>query len=101
MKGVPPWLVRWARLSGSRDFYPACSGQSGTKYFFLTVKYLNLCPGPHRTATWASSRAGLPISECASPTGTTEGLHVKECTVQLTESSIYGIFSDKIFVDVP
>jgi hypothetical protein len=23
MKGLLPWLVRWARRAGTRDFYPA------------------------------------------------------------------------------
>jgi hypothetical protein len=29
MKGVHPWLVRWACLSGTRDFYPVLAALVG------------------------------------------------------------------------
>ncbi len=64
MKGLP-WLFRWARHAGTRDFYLAfvCSGEPNTKYFFphrtLFQFMCSLCP-----ATWAGSRAGPPVSEC-------------------------------------
>jgi hypothetical protein len=43
MKGVLPWLVRWACRAGTRDFCPAfaapvCPVQN---IFFLTVHYFN------------------------------------------------------------
>ncbi len=49
MKGVLPWLVRWTRYVSTRNFYPALA--------------VLVCPRP---ATWAGSRAGLPVSEYVS-----------------------------------
>jgi hypothetical protein len=45
MKGVLPWLVRWARRAGTRDFYPALAALVSPvqNVFFLTVHCLNLC----------------------------------------------------------
>jgi hypothetical protein len=35
MKGVLPWVVRWAHLAGTRDFYPALAALvSPVQYFF-------------------------------------------------------------------
>ncbi len=65
MKGVLPWLVRWARRAGTRDFYPALAAlvSPAQNIIFLTVYYFNSCV-PHRPATWAGSRSGPPVSEC-------------------------------------
>jgi hypothetical protein len=71
MKGVLPWLVRWARHAGTRDFYPGLAALVSpiTKYFFPHhTLFQFMCT--HRPATWAGSRAGPPVSECVSP-GTT------------------------------
>jgi hypothetical protein len=34
MKGVLPWLVRWARCAGTRDFCPALDALAGLVHFF-------------------------------------------------------------------
>ncbi len=45
MKGVLPWLVRWARHAGTIDFYPALAAlvNSVQNIFILTVHYFKLC----------------------------------------------------------
>jgi hypothetical protein len=45
MKGVLPWLVRWARRVGTRDFYPALAALVSPvqNFIFFTVNYFNLC----------------------------------------------------------
>ena len=46
MKGVLPWLVRFVGLVVPVEEILSsigCSGQPGTKYFFLIVHYFNLC----------------------------------------------------------
>jgi len=63
MKGVRPWLVRWARRASTMDFCPALAVlvrpvqniifPTGTLFHFIS---------PHRPATWAGSRAGSPVS---------------------------------------
>jgi hypothetical protein len=42
MKGVLPWLVRWALYAGTRDFYPdlAALVDPVKKYIFLAVNYV-------------------------------------------------------------
>jgi hypothetical protein len=35
IKGAPPWLVRWARRAGTKDFYPCLA--------VLTAHYFTLC----------------------------------------------------------
>jgi hypothetical protein len=58
MKGVLSWLVRWARRAGTMDFCPAfCPVKN---IIFLTAHFHFL--SHYRPATWAVSRAGLPIS---------------------------------------
>jgi hypothetical protein len=44
MKGVLPWLVRWAHRAGTRDFYPALAGLVSPvkNIYFVTVHYFNL-----------------------------------------------------------
>jgi hypothetical protein len=41
LKEVFPWLVRWARSAGTRDFYPALAALVNPvqNIFFLTVHY--------------------------------------------------------------
>jgi hypothetical protein len=63
MKGVTPWLVRWARRAGIRDFILPWPVQNN---FFLTVHYLNLCVRIAQQPGHAGSRAGPPVSECLS-----------------------------------
>ena len=43
MKGVLPWLVRWAGHAGTSDFSPALAALVGPvqNIFFLTVHYFN------------------------------------------------------------
>jgi hypothetical protein len=43
MKGVLPWLARWAFRAGTRDFGSALAAPVGLaeKKFFLTVHYFN------------------------------------------------------------
>jgi hypothetical protein len=69
MKGVIPWLVRWAGRAGTRDFYPAVASLISPvqNMFFLPVYYFMQFMCPRRPATWAGSRAGPPFSECVSP----------------------------------
>ncbi len=46
MKGIPSWLVRWARRAGTREFILPWLLRSAAKYkifFSLTVHYFNLC----------------------------------------------------------
>jgi hypothetical protein len=45
MKGVLPWLVRWARRAGTRNFYLALAALVSPvqNIFFLTVHNFNLC----------------------------------------------------------
>ncbi len=62
MKGVHPWLVRWAHLAGTGDFCPALSALVGpcTNYFFpRRTQFYFICP--HRPASWAGSRATSPV----------------------------------------
>ncbi len=48
LKVTLPWLARWARRAGTRDFYPALAalvtGQPSTKYFFPHRTLFHLCP---------------------------------------------------------
>jgi hypothetical protein len=62
MKGVPPWLVRWARRAGTRDFFLSCLGWPSQPSTFFPHRTLFLFMCPHRPATWADRRAGSPIS---------------------------------------
>jgi hypothetical protein len=68
MKGVLPWLVRWARRAGSRDFYPALAALVNlVKNIFFPHSTLLQFMCPHRPATWASSRTGPPVYEFEYP----------------------------------
>jgi hypothetical protein len=42
VKGVFPWMARWARFAGTRDFCPALVAVvgPGQNMFFLAVHYL-------------------------------------------------------------
>ncbi len=56
-KGSSPLVGLWGCPAGTRDFVlPRLSSQHSRKYFFFTVHYFN-----HRSASWAGSRAVLPI----------------------------------------
>jgi hypothetical protein len=52
MKGVLPWLVRWAYCANTRDFCPAMAAKSAQlkKIFPYHTLFQFICP--HRTATW-------------------------------------------------
>jgi|688.fasta_scaffold452096_1 hypothetical protein len=57
MKGVLPWVVCWALRAGTGDFCPAL----GCSSFFPPRTLVQLiCP--QRLASWAGSRAGVPVS---------------------------------------
>jgi len=59
MKGIMPWLIRWACRALQEIF--GCSSRPSTKYFFPgRTLFIFLCP--HRPASWAGSRAGSPVS---------------------------------------
>jgi hypothetical protein len=64
MIGVLPWLVRWTRRAGTRDFYPALAALVSVvqNIIFLTIHTLFHLISPHHSATWAGSRAGSPVS---------------------------------------
>jgi hypothetical protein len=68
MKGIFPWLVRWACRAVTRDFCSALTALVGpvrTKYFFPHRTLLKfLCP--HRSASWAGRHAGSPVSKYVS-----------------------------------
>jgi hypothetical protein len=54
MKGVRPWLVRWARRVATRDFYPALAALvSPVQNIFFPHRALFQFMFPHRRATWA------------------------------------------------
>jgi hypothetical protein len=45
MKGILPYLVRWARSAGTRDFYPALAAlmvSTVQNIFFLNVHFFHL-----------------------------------------------------------
>jgi hypothetical protein len=62
MKAVLPWLVRWARHAGTRDFYPALAAlvSSVQNIFPHSTLFQLLCP--HRTSGQAVVQ-GPPVSE--------------------------------------
>jgi hypothetical protein len=64
MKGVLPWLVRWARRASIIDFCPDLPALVGPvqNIFFLTIHYFtSSCP--HRPVRWTGSRDVSPVSE--------------------------------------
>ncbi len=64
MKGVLPWLVRWACHAGTRDFLSCvgCSSRPSTKYFFITIHYFtSLSPSPSKLGRQSCWVAGLLI----------------------------------------
>jgi hypothetical protein len=64
MKGILPWLVRWARPVGAIVFCPAMSALVyPVQKLFSSPHTFSL---PHRQATWAGSRAGSSVSESLS-----------------------------------
>ncbi len=66
MKEVISCLVFWACRAGTRDFCSALATLVGpvVKHFFSHRKLFQFfCP--HRTASWARSHAGSPVSYCS------------------------------------
>jgi hypothetical protein len=66
MKGVLPWLVRWACRAGTRYFCAALAALVGPMHniFFLTVYYF--IHSSRRPASCSGSRAGSPVSKYVS-----------------------------------
>jgi hypothetical protein len=63
MKGVLPWLVRWAGHAITRDFCPALASLVGLvqKIFFHHLLLFHfICS--HRPVSWACSHAESPVS---------------------------------------
>jgi hypothetical protein len=65
IKGVLPWLVRWALRGGTRDFCPALAAlvspvQNIT--FLIAHFFTFLVPIAQQPGQWAGSRAGSPVS---------------------------------------
>ncbi len=54
MKGVLPWLVRWVRRAGTRDFRAASAAVVGSqiKYFLFSHRKLFHFICPHHPASW-------------------------------------------------
>jgi hypothetical protein len=67
MKGVLPWLVRWARHAGTIDFYPALAALvSPVQNIFSThTLFQFMCLNAQQAG--AGSREGPPVSEYLSP----------------------------------
>jgi hypothetical protein len=63
MKGVHPWLVRWARRAGKTIVCSALAALVSPvqNTIFLTSHLFTLF-SPHRPTTCAGSRAGSPVS---------------------------------------
>jgi hypothetical protein len=67
MKGVLPWLVRWARRDRTRDFYPALAALVGPiqHIFVLTVHYFFNSFVPIAQQAWQAVVQGhLSLSLC-------------------------------------
>jgi len=62
MKGVIPWLVRWAYCANTREFCPAMAALVGTvkKDFSLPYTFSIHLPPSH--SNLAGSRVGSPVS---------------------------------------
>jgi hypothetical protein len=66
MKGVLPWLVRWACWAGTRDFCPTLAALVGPvqNIIFLIAHYsVHLSPTPSKLA---GSHAAPPVSSYVS-----------------------------------
>ncbi len=62
MKGVLPWLVRWACHAGTRDFCSALAGLVGpVQNIFFPHRPLFKFLCPHCPESWASSHAGSSV----------------------------------------
>ncbi len=66
IKGVLLWLIRRACRAYTRDFYSALAALVGPVQNSFPHRTLFQCLCPHCQASWASSRAGLPISKYVS-----------------------------------
>ncbi len=58
LKGVLPWLVRWARCAGTRDFLPV------QNIFLLTVHYFSSFVPIAQLAGQQSCRVACPFNMC-------------------------------------
>ena len=89
MKGILPWLVRWTRCAGTRDFYAALAAlvSQVQNIFSSRTQFQFMCP--HRLATLAGSRAGPPVSECVPPGNAKDytSLAAVICKIVLGEAS--------------
>jgi hypothetical protein len=61
MKGVLPWLVRWACRAGCY-FWSALAFLVGPVQNIFSSSYIIQFLCPHRPASWLCSRAGSPVS---------------------------------------
>ncbi len=52
MKGVFPWLARWSRLAGARDFYPALAAYLLVCFSGGELKATLMPPPPPRRPLW-------------------------------------------------
>ncbi len=66
MKGVFPWLVRWACRAGTRDFCSALAALVSPvqNIFFLAVHYFNFFVLIAQQARQAAVLGCLPLSMC-------------------------------------
>jgi hypothetical protein len=66
IKGVLPWLVRWARRAGTRDFYIALAALVSPvqNMFFLTVHQFNVCVPIAQQPGQAVVRGRLSLNAC-------------------------------------
>jgi hypothetical protein len=68
MKGVLPWLVRWARRAGTGDFCSTFAALVSPveNIFFLTVHYFNYFVPIAQQAGQAAMLGRLSLSMCLS-----------------------------------
>ncbi len=67
MKGVLPWLVRWAHRAGTLNFCHALAALMGpVQNIFFPRRTLFQFICLHRPPSWAGSHAGSPVFLCVS-----------------------------------
>jgi hypothetical protein len=61
-----PWLVRWVRRAGTRDFYPAVAPLVSPvqNIFLLTINYFNLCVPIAQQPGQAVVQGNLSLNVC-------------------------------------
>jgi hypothetical protein len=70
MIGILPWLVRWARRAGTRDFFPALAALVGPVYKIFFNNYLTYqSPSPSQLGRQSCRVACLFISVSGGDTG--------------------------------